>query len=57
MASIEFLTKRVEGKKAELKKLTAKMERIEKAQAMADQWGIQRYYSQMNLFELKEGGE
>ena len=27
------------------------------AQAMADQWGIQRYYSQMNLFELKEGGE
>lgn len=27
------------------------------AQAMADQWGNQRYYSQMNLFELKEGGE
>ena len=42
MASIEFLTKRVEGKKAELKKLTAKMERIEKAQAT--NWEVNPYY-------------
>lgn len=42
MASIEFITKRVEGKKAELKKLTAKMERIEKAQAT--NWEVNPYY-------------
>ena len=48
MASIEFLTKRVEGKKAELQKLTAKMERIEKAQAT--NWAVNPYcYNERDL--------
>lgn len=41
MASIEFLTKRIEGKQAEIKKLAAKMSRIEKA--AATNWEVNPY--------------
>lgn len=42
MASIEYLTKRVEGKKAEIAKLQKKLGRIEKAQA--SNWENNPYY-------------
>lgn len=42
MASIEFLTKRIEGKQAEIQKLTAKKARIEKA--AATNWEVNPYY-------------
>lgn len=46
MASIEFITKRIEGKKAELKKLQAKAERI--ADAAATGWTVNPYYYNAN---------
>lgn len=42
MASIEYLTKRVEGKKAEIAKLEKKLERINKAEASG--WEDNPYY-------------
>lgn len=42
MASIEFITKRIEGKQKEIKKLESKLARIEKAQAT--NWEVNPYY-------------
>lgn len=42
MATVEFLTKRVEGKKKEIEKLTKKLERINKAAATG--WTVNPYY-------------
>lgn len=42
MASIEFITKRIEGKEKELDKLNKKMERIRKAEAT--NWEVNPYY-------------
>lgn len=42
MASKEFITKRITGKKAEIEKLTKKLERIEKAEASG--WENNPYY-------------
>lgn len=42
MASIEFVTKRIEGKEKEIKKLESKLSRIEKAQA--SDWENNPYY-------------
>ena len=42
MASIEFIEKRVEGKKKEIAKLQAKLQRIEKAEATG--WEVNPYY-------------
>lgn len=42
MASKEFITKRISGKKAEIEKLTKKLERIEKAEASG--WENNPYY-------------
>lgn len=42
MASKEFITKRIAGKKAEIEKLTKKLERIEKAEASG--WENNPYY-------------
>lgn len=42
MASVEFITKRIEGKEKELEKLTKKLERIQKAQAT--NWTVNPYY-------------
>lgn len=42
MASIEFITKRIEGKRKEITKLEGKLARIEKAQA--SNWEINPYY-------------
>lgn len=42
MASVEFITKRIEGKEKELEKLTKKMERIRKAEATG--WEVNPYY-------------
>lgn len=42
MASIEFITKRIEGKEKELDKLNKKLERIYKAQAT--NWEVNPYY-------------
>lgn len=42
MASIEFITKRIEGKEKEIKKLESKLSRIEKAQA--SNWENNPYY-------------
>ena len=42
MASVEFITKRIEGKEKELEKLTKKMERIRKAEATG--WTVNPYY-------------
>lgn len=42
MASIEYITKRIEGKEKEIAKLTKKIERIEKAQASG--WEDNPYY-------------
>lgn len=42
MANIEFLTKRINGKKAEIAKLEAKLERI--AKAKATNWEVNPYY-------------
>lgn len=48
MASIEFITKRVEGKKKEIDKLTKKLERIQKAKAT--DWEVNPYfYSESDL--------
>ena len=42
MASVEYLTKRVEGKKKEIAKLESKLSRIEKAKAT--NWEVNPYY-------------
>ena len=42
MASIEFITKRIEGKQKEITKLEGKLSRIEKAQAT--NWEVNPYY-------------
>lgn len=42
MASVEFITKRIEGKEKELDKLNKKMERIRKAEAT--NWEVNPYY-------------
>lgn len=42
MASIEYITKRIEGKEKELEKLTKKLERIRKAEASG--WTVNPYY-------------
>ena len=42
MATVEFLTKRVEGKKKEIEKLTKKLDRINKAAATG--WTVNPYY-------------
>lgn len=42
MASIEFITKRIEGKKKEIEKLEKKLSRIEKARAT--NWEVNPYY-------------
>ena len=42
MASIEFITKRVEGKKKEIEKLSKKLDRINKAKAT--DWEVNPYY-------------
>lgn len=42
MASIEFITKRIEGKKKEIAKLEKKLERIHKAEATG--WEVNPYY-------------
>lgn len=42
MASVEFIEKRVEGKKKEIAKLEAKLRRIEKAEATG--WEVNPYY-------------
>ena len=42
MASVEFITKRIEGKEKELEKLTKKLERIRKAEATG--WTVNPYY-------------
>ena len=42
MASIEFITKRIEGKKKEIAKLESKLARIEKA--AASNWENNPYY-------------
>jgi hypothetical protein len=42
MASIEFITKRIEGKEKELEKLTKKLERIRKAEST--NWTVNPYY-------------
>lgn len=42
MASVEFITKRIEGKEKELAKLTKKMERIRKAEETG--WEVNPYY-------------
>ena len=42
MASMEYITKRIEGKQKEIKKLEAKLERIEKAKA--SNWENNPYY-------------
>lgn len=42
MASIEYITKRIEGKAKEIAKLEKKIERIEKAQAT--NWEVNPYY-------------
>lgn len=41
MATVEFLTKRVEGKKKEIEKLTKKLDRIRKAEATG--WAVNPY--------------
>ena len=48
MATIEFITKRIEGKEKEIEKLTKKMERILKAQASG--WEVNPYwYSERDI--------
>lgn len=42
MASIEYIAKRIDGKKKEIEKLTKKLERIEKAKATG--WKVNPYY-------------
>lgn len=42
MASVEFITKRIQGKEKEIEKLTKKMERIRKAEAT--NWTVNPYY-------------
>ena len=42
MASVEFITKRIQGKEKELEKLAKKMERIRKAEAT--NWTVNPYY-------------
>lgn len=42
MASVEFITKRIEGKEKELEKLNKKLERIRKAEATG--WTVNPYY-------------
>ena len=42
MASIEFITQRIEGKKKEIAKLESKLSRIEKAKA--SNWENNPYY-------------
>ena len=42
MASIEFITKRIEGKEKEIEKLTKKLERIRKAEST--NWQVNPYY-------------
>ena len=42
MASIEYITKRIEGKKKEIEKLESKLSRIEKARAT--NWEVNPYY-------------
>lgn len=49
MATVEFLTKRVEGKKAEIAKLEKKLERIEKAKAT--NWEVNPYYYRESDFK------
>lgn len=49
MASIEFITKRIEGKEKELDKLTKKLERIRKVEAQGWQDPNPYYYSEYDL--------
>ena len=46
MASIEYLNKRIDGKRKEIEKLTKKLERIEKAEATG--WEVNPYYYSAN---------
>lgn len=49
MASIEFITKRIEGKEKEIEKLTKKLERIRKVEAQNWQDPNPYYYSEYDL--------
>lgn len=49
MATVEYITKRIEGKEKEVDKLTKKLERIQKAQATG--WEVNPYY--YNEYDLK----
>lgn len=49
MASIEYITKRIEGKQKEIKKLESKLARIEKAQAGGWEINNPYYYNESDL--------